>query len=267
MSLRRERGFALLIVLWSLVLVSLILSQLLSAGRSATALAETARDGAMGRAAADGAIAEAIFHLLGHGGAWATDGSPHALAIGASAVTVEVQDLATRINPNLASMALLAGLFQAAGLAAQQATALAEAVTAWRSPPASQAEAAARLADYRRAGLAFAPPGKPFADVSELGHVIGMTPALLAAVTPYLSLYQSGDPDLDIAPPMVRQALTIAGQAGAQSGQFEGNFPVVSIEAEARGPGRSLVRRRAIVSLPGDQARTPYRILAFTDGQ
>jgi len=264
---QRDGGFALLVVLWSLVLVSLILSQVMASGRSATALAQTARDTAMGQAAADGAISAAVFHLLGHEGGWSADGTAHVLAIGASAVTVEVRNLATRINPNLASTALLAGLFQAAGLAAQQSTTLAQAVTAWRSAPATRTEEAARIADYRRAGLPFAPPGRPFRDVSELGHVMGMTPALLAAITPSLSLYQSGDPDPDIAPPMVRQALKLAGQTGSQAGQFNGNFPVVAIEADARGPGRILVRREAVVSLPGDQAKTPYRILALTDAQ
>jgi len=264
---QRDRGFALLIVLWSLVLVSLILSQVLASGRSATALAQTGRDTAMGRAAADGAIAAAVFHLLNHDSGWSADGATQVLTIGASAVTVEVRNLAARINPNLASTALLAGLFQAAGLATQQSTTLARAVTTWRSAPATGTEAAGRVADYRRAGLAFAPPGRPFQDISELGDVMGMTPAVLVAITPALSLYQSGDPDPAIAPPMVREALKRAGQTGALSGQFDGNFPVVAIEADARGPGRSLVRREAVVSLPGDQAKTPYRILALTDAQ
>lgn len=267
MTRQRDRGFALLIVLWSLVLVSLILSQVLASGRSAMVLAMTGRDTAMGRAAADGAIAAAVFHLLNHDSGWSAGGSAQVLSVGASAVTVSVRNLATRINPNLASTALLAGLFQAAGLATQQSTTLAQAVTAWRSAAATSTEAAARIADYRRAGLAFAPSGKPFQDISELGHVMGMTPGLLAAITPVLSLYQSGDPDPVVAPPLVREALKRAGQAGAQSGQFDGNFPVFAIEAEARGPGRTLVRRVAVVSLPADQAKTPYRILALTDAQ
>lgn len=267
MKARREGGFALLIVLWSVALLSLILSELLSAGRGAALRASEARAAAAGRAAADGAIAEEIYHLLGHGGAWSADGLTHEVAIGASRVSVQARSLASAINPNLASTALLSGLFQSAGLAAQQATALAQAVTAWRSKPATQAEAEARLAAYRRAGLPFAPPGRPFADIGELGFVIGMTPQLLAAVTPFLSLYPSGDPDAAIAPPMVREALRRAGQAGAQSGQFDGNFPVVAITAVAHGPGPGLVRRSAVVSLPGDQAKIPYRILVLTDPQ
>jgi general secretion pathway protein K len=262
----RDRGFALLVVLWSLVLIALILSQLLASGRTATQLAINMRSAAMGRAAADGAIAEAVFHLLGHGGAWPADGAEHDLAIGVTLVTVRVRSLGGKVNPNLASTALLAGLFQAAGLASQQAKTLADAVIAWRSPPATQQETEARLAAYRQAGLPYGPPGAFFAAIGELRNVKGMTPRLLAILAPQLSLYQSGDPDPTLAAPLVRQALALSGQSGAQTGVYEGNFPNVIIYAEALGPGRVMVRRRAIVSLAGDQAKVPYQILSLTDG-
>jgi general secretion pathway protein K len=266
MSGRRDRGFALLIVLWSLVLIALILSQLLAAGRTATQLAINLRSAATGRAAADGAIAEAVFHLLSTRGAWTANGTEYDLAIGATLVTVRVRSLGGKVNPNLASTALLAGLFQAAGLASQQAEALAGAVIVWRSPATTQQDADARLTPYRLARLPYGPPGTPFSAIGELGKVMGMTPWLLATLAPQLSLYQSGDPDPALAAPLVRRALILSGQAGAQAGVYEGNFPVVMIEAEARGAGRTLVRRRAIVSLAGDQARIPYQILSLTDG-
>ncbi|MDR3535940.1 MAG: hypothetical protein P4L71_05530, partial [Acetobacteraceae bacterium] len=66
----REAGFALLLVLWSLVLLSLILTQLLSAGRSEAQLAGNLRNAAMAEAIADGAVREAVFHLLGGTPAW-----------------------------------------------------------------------------------------------------------------------------------------------------------------------------------------------------
>ena len=266
MRARGERGFALLVVLWSLFLIALVLTQLLASGRTSTQLAMNMRSAAIGRAAADGAIAEAVFHLLGNGGAWTADGIEHELPIGAELVTVRVTSLAGKINPNLASTALLAGLFQAAGLASQQAQTLAAAVIAWRSPAANQSETEARLAAYRRAGLAYGPPGRPFADIAELGSVMGMTPSLLSTLAPELSLDQSDDPDPAVAAPIIKHALSLSGQAGAQEGVYDGNFPVVSVLAEAHGLGRTMVRRRAIVSLPGDQARIPYLILSLIDG-
>lgn len=258
----RSRGFALLVVLWTLVLLTLILMQLLAAGRSDMKLAGNMRAAAISRAAADGAISDTIFHLLI--GDLRVDGPPRTLRIGGSIVLVRAQTLADKINPNIASTALLAGLFQAEGLAAQQAKAVAQAMIVWREPATDQAAAAHSLADYRRSGRAFAPPGRPFADLSELGAVMGMTPQLLARLQPHLSLQQSGDPNPALADPVVREALKLAGQTGAQSGTFNGSFPVVTITAVAHGPGRATALRRAVVSMAGLRARSPYRIIRLT---
>ena len=70
-----QRGFALLIVLWTLVLLSLILAQLLSAGRSEAQLATKLRDAAVAEAVADGAVQDTLFHLMAQGAqAWPPHG-------------------------------------------------------------------------------------------------------------------------------------------------------------------------------------------------
>ncbi|MGE4481410.1 hypothetical protein [Acidocella sp.] len=265
MTSRRDRGFALLVVLWSLVLITLLITTLLASGRTDTRLANNIRDAAMARAAADGAINETIFHLLGHDGGWAEDGPAHELAVGRSMVWVQVHGLAGKINPNLASTALLAGLFQAVGMAPQQAKGLARAVIAWRSKAATAQDREDLLNAYRRAGLPYGPPAKPFADLGEIANVMGMTPTLLARLRPHLNLYQSGDPNAALADPVVREALKLSGQTGARTGIYEGNATVVIVEAQARGPGHTLARRRAIVSLSGEQGVSAYKILSLTN--
>ena len=61
---RGERGFALLLVLWSLALLALLGAQLTGSARSQTRLAGNLRANAMVQAAADGAAQEAILRLL-----------------------------------------------------------------------------------------------------------------------------------------------------------------------------------------------------------
>ncbi len=266
-SQARDRGFALLIVLWSLVLVTLLTTQILSNGRTAMHLATNLRDVAMARASADGAINEAIYHLVSTGpDAWQPDGTAHVLNVGGMAVTVRVDSFAGKINPNLASTALLAGLFQAAGAGPNQAQTMANAIIEWRSPAPSQQETQARIAAYRHAGMPFGPPGRGFDDLGELADVLSMQPALLAAAMPYMSLYQSADPDPSRADPIVRHALAISGQAGSSSAAFDGSFPVDVIEAEARGKAGLAVRRNAVVSISGADAAAPYEFLALTGG-
>lgn len=260
----RDRGFALLIVLWSLVLITLLTTQLLSAGRTALHLAANLRTAAMAQTSADGAINEAVFHLISTGpDAWQADGSTHVLNVGAMIVTVQVNSLASKINPNLASTSLLAGLFQASGASPTQAHVLANAVIAWRSPAASAPEAQARITAYRNARLPYAPPAHGFDDLSELADVIGMRPDILAAALPHMSLYQSTDPDPSLADPIVRRALSLSGQAGSSRNAYDGSVPVDDIEAVVAGSG---MRRSAIVSIAGADAATPYEFLSLTGG-
>lgn len=261
---RRERGFALLIVLWSLVIIALLFTQIVASGRTAVRLAGNLRQAAVAQACADGALNETLLHVISTGPEhWAADGSVHLLACGGLAVTVRSENLASRINPNLASTALLAGLFQAVGASAMQAGQLAGAIIAWRSPAVSAQAAQQLAAQYRQAGLRFAPPARPFADVSELGDVLGMPPALLAAARPYLSLYASGDPDPSLSAPVVRRALSLAGQTGSSADAYNGAATVVVITAQTGGTG---VRRQAIVSIAGAGTAVPFRMLALTGG-
>jgi general secretion pathway protein K len=265
--LPRERGFALLIVLWSMVLLSLMSAQILASGRSAVALAGNLRDAAQARAAADGAIYTAIYHLAVQGsGQWAADGSQHILTGGGMALSVRVTSLGGKINPNLASTALLAGLFQAAGAQAAQANALANAIIGWRTAPVSTSAGKAIQAEYKQAGLEFGPPGHGFADLSEIAAVIGMNPKLLANALPHMSIYQTGDPDPKLADPVVRRALALSGQAGLDTSVYTGTSPVYLISAEAGMTGKLDVRRQAVVSISGVGGPAPYQILSLTDG-
>lgn len=262
---RNENGFALLIVLWSMVLIGFLTTQILASGRTALLLARNACAAAAARADADGAISETLFHVLSYGpGQWPANGTLHLLREGNVTISARVQSLAGKINPNLASTGLLAGLFQADGAAPGQARQLADAIIAWRSPAVSRQQTQAALAAYQRAGLPYGPPGHGFADLHELAGVIGMPHALLAAALPDLSLYQPGDPDPTLADPQVRRALALAGQAGSNSREYEGTFPVVSIEAEVAGPGHLILSRTAIVSIPGADGPEPFRFLSIT---
>jgi general secretion pathway protein K len=262
----RERGFALLMVLWSMVLLSLMSAQILASGRGAVALAGNLREAAEAQAAADGAIYTAIYHLSSSGSSqWVPDGSQHALNVGGMAASVAVTSLGGKINPNLASTALLTGLFQAVGAAPQQAAALANAVIAWRAAPVSAAAGQLLQAQYKQAGLAFGPPAHGFADLGEMTALIGMPPQLLAAALPHMSIYQTGDPDPRLADPVVRRALALSGQHGLDTSGYTGTSPVFLISAEAGLTGKLDVRRQAIVSVSNQGGPSPYQLLSLTD--
>src|SRR6201999_1044544 len=90
MKRRLEDGFALVIVLWTLVLLTLLVSGLTASGRGEVKLAENLRDAAVAEAATDGATQEAIFRLVA--GQWAPTAVPHDMRFGGAVVTVRIQD-------------------------------------------------------------------------------------------------------------------------------------------------------------------------------
>ena len=257
-----ENGFALLIVLFALVLLALLVGAVVAIGRGQAQLAGNLRASAIAEAAADGAVQHAIFHLLDvSGGHWAADGSVHRVQLGGAMVDLRIESETGKVNPNTAPPSLLQALLQAVGVDGSRATAIAAAIVDWRSeePQGSGARAAA----YRAAGRDYGPPGEPLQSLDELGRVLGMTPTVLERLHPHLSLDLDQTPDPATADPVVAQALAVA---SGQSPQSEANADasVVRITATAFGPGHARFARGAVVQLDPTQPDQPFRVMDWT---
>src|ERR1700724_1989287 len=124
---RRDDGFALIIVLWTLVLIAFIVAHVTANGRTEIPIAGNMAAEATAEAADDGAIVAAIFNLLDPNPdqRWPLDGSPHELTVGGSRVVVQLRDEAERINPNSAAPQLLEALLRLTGSDAESARPLA----------------------------------------------------------------------------------------------------------------------------------------------
>ena len=179
---RRSGGFALLVVLWTLVLIAFIVAHLTASGRTEMRIAGNLVADAVTEAADDGAITAAVFNQLDPNPdqRWPLNGETHELTIGNSRVMVQLEDEAGRINPSAASPALLEALLRVTGSDPESARRLAAAIGGWvGSEPASQpSQKNALLAEYQAAGLDYGPPGEPLETLDELGRVLGMTPAV-----------------------------------------------------------------------------------------
>ena len=270
---RRSGGFALLIVLWTLVLIAFIVARMTASGRTEIRIAENLRADAAAKAADDGAIYSAIFNQLDPNpdGRWPLNGPPRELTIGSSRVMVQLEDEAGRINPSTASPALLEALLRTTGSDAESARRLAVAIGDWVGAAAVAPGARpqnAVSADYRAAGLDYGPPGEPFETLDELGRVLGMTPAVLAAIRPHLTLFGPAQPNAQTADPVVAAALA-ATQQGPQA-LVPGNQPppdmlLVRITATAFGPSNARVSKSAIVRV-GTMLLGGYVVLAWGAG-
>jgi general secretion pathway protein K len=209
----RQRGFALLVVLWTLALLALLGTHLLAAGRQDTQLARNLLDGAVLEAAANGAAQQAVFGVLdGYSRHWDPDYSVHTVQLGRAIVAVRVEDETDKVNPNIASPRLLQALLLQVGANPDTAAAVAASIVEWRQAGGAAARPSPAVARYAAAGRDYAPSGAPFGSPDELGGVLGMTADLLARLRPHLTVFTDGDPTLATQDPIVAPALAAAGQ-------------------------------------------------------
>jgi len=263
-----ERGFALLIVLWTLVLASLIGTQVTAAGRGEVQLAANLRAAAVLEAAADGVVHEAIFRMLDRSEAgWRADGRRRVVAlpngVPAGAASVLLEDQAGKLNPNTASQELLAALLRLLGADARRADGVAAAIADWRFPSAAARPLGGKAREYRAAGLGYGPPEAPFRSLGEVGAVLGMTPALLARLAPHFSLFQDGDVDPGLAGPLILQALRSSLGAQEFAASTQTGVRVVAVTASVARPDGANFTRRAVVRVGAGTAGRPYQILAW----
>ncbi len=253
---RRQRGFALLIVLWALVLLSLLVTHMTSAGRAETRIAANLAGNAEAEAAAEGAVYETVFRLLDFspGKHWEIDGKERKLQLDRGTAVIRIESEAGKVNPSTASPELLAALMSSAGVDTTLSAKLGSAIADWREAGDNPRPNGAKLPQYQAAGLDHGPPGEAFESLDELGRVLGMTPEILARLRPHLSLYQLGDPDPKQADPVVRAALQRlpSGIQPAAAGDQSNGQLTVTITVDARMTGGARFTRRAVIRLgPG----------------
>ena len=253
-----QRGFALLIVLWSVVLLALLATGITAAGRSDVQLATNIRRAAAAQQAADAGIAMAVFHVSdAPAQAWLADGSTRRVPFGAYTLTVRIADEARKINPNFVPPDLLAALLTGVGADPRRAAELGQAISDWHVPGSRDV----MVARYRAAGMAAAPTGTLFRSIDELGLVIGMTPDLLAGLRPHLSVYAQGPLNFEQADPVIREAVQRLG--GLPPPQPTGRPSVIDVTSDARSRDGSRFVRHAVVALGKDDAGRLFRTLLW----
>lgn len=255
---RAESGFALVIVLWTVAILALLVAGVVGNAHREARLADTLKQVAAGRAAADGAIAAEVMAILRSGAAPARIHD-----VGGIRVLVTAHNLSGRMNPNIVSDRMLANLLVLLGVPPMRAVALATAIADWRSPGHVAGPHGAKAAEYKAAGLPYGPADRPFETLNQLGYVLGMTPRVLALLKPHLTLWTSSDPDPAFADGIVLEALRAIGPlpAAGQTGEAQ----VIELVAQAVLPGGETVRRRAVIRFGFSPDGRAWRILEWAD--
>jgi len=253
---RDQSGLVLMLVLWTIALLALLGTQLVSAGRTELRLVFAMRDAALVRTAADGAVHEAIWRLA-DGGAphWPADRVPRLTRIGGVPVSVTIENLSGRLNPNTAPGDLIGAVLTHLGMEPSRALAQGAAVFDWHMPGQLPSPGGAKLPAYRAAGLTYGPPGQPFENDAEIGAVLGMTPDIAAALRPFLSVYNEGAIEPRFAAPILRLALE---ETGTNQTAGQNSSETVEIVAVATGAHDASYSRRAVARFRSGE---PFQIL------
>jgi len=208
-----------------------------------------------------------------------------AFRMGRVKVAADFCSEAARIDLNMASKELLAGLFAALGAHPDDAAQYADRIIGWRTAPSSGSQDKEESL-YRAAGLDYGPRGGPFAHGNELALVLGLPPGMVERAMRYVTVY-SGRAEinvLDAAPEVIAalpgmsperlnavlggRASMTAGSTSTLLGPAQGNVTTEGSKATRVtvrldfDNGRRIVSEAVILVGRGDE---PFRVLSWQD--
>jgi general secretion pathway protein K len=200
---RRQRGVALLVVMWACTLLAILLGGYAVLAHTEGLQSSFQFQQTRAHYAAEAGVMRAIYALQAPNIAdrWTADGRIYPFAYDDAKVGVSVISESGKVDLNAATPDVLANLFRAAGVDPVRAATLAQAVIDWRSFAVSQQQAAQRTAAYTAAGRDYGPRNGPFVSVEELQMVLGMDPGLYETIAPDVTIWSGrSSPDATTAP-------------------------------------------------------------------
>ena len=167
-------GSALLLVLWSLLLLSMSVFGVVEIVQASISHASHLEAQARARALAMSGLAVAL-----HPEMKKTDSLLKQQPAGGGKWDVSMRGEAGRLNLNFVlghgHREILTRLFTGWGVKDADAAVATDCLYDWVSPSVKPSPHGAKIADYKRAGLTHLPTGKPFTSLAEAAEVMGMT--------------------------------------------------------------------------------------------
>ncbi len=240
------RGSALVAVIFTLLVVAAITGSLITQTRTDLVLSQTLQLGVENELLAEAGISIAILNLSdpNNKDPFIADGRAYDVSVEGKHLSVQVQSEAGKINLNQSPNPLLKRLLRACG-GEGQGELLGNAI-----------ESHGAIKDG---------PAKTFLTVDELRRLPGASAELIAAIEPYVSVYNfRAEPDFGLAPERLKALMTEgAGRPPSETqahpaatlSNRSGIFTIMASILDS-GAGASI---RAIVYLTGDK-REPYYV-------
>lgn len=213
---RRRSGFALVVVIWGLGVITLLVVSFMSTARGRLQTAVNIAGATQANLVAEGVVNAATLSLLAERGNLqgraATpgqkpvhDGTPQLCGMDGAVVSVSIEDESGKVDLNSATQQLLSTLFASFG--APNADGIARAIIQFRTVPTTNI--AQKAPEYEASGRPFGPKRAPFQTVLELDQVIGIESAVFQSVRPFVTVHsRTTGIDAESAAPALFAALS-----------------------------------------------------------
>ncbi len=291
-SLKRQRGVALILILWLSALLAIVVGTYSTMVRTETIQAKHLFDTTRAWYAAEAGLHRAVFELRNPDVElrWFADGRNYQVPFDEATLDISIVDESGKIDINVANEDTLIALFTSVGIEDEQKILeLVDAILDWRDTDDLVRIYGAEDDEYESADYPYGAKDNPFDSVTEIQQVIGMDYELYQKIEPAITVFSSrARPDPAFAPSEVlatfegmtpemidefilqREQIEEFGvplpilpdgtQAVARAGSY-----TYSIRSRATLPGGAWAELEATIRPGGAIRGRPFRIIRWKD--
>lgn len=186
----KQRGFALMLVIWVLVLLGVLASSFTRRIHVETETASWLADEVRLQAAAQAGVSRAVLALSTNDPKlrWQTDGRWYTFNWQGTVLKLRLRNESAKIDLNYAPRSVIAGLLQQQ-FSNKPINELADALIDWRDRDNTPRDQGAEAREYLNAGLRYVPANGPLSSIAELSQVMGFQGDAVEQLRPYITVY------------------------------------------------------------------------------
>jgi general secretion pathway protein K len=184
-------GFALVLVLWIISLLTIMAGSFALTMRRESTVVSIAKDNAAALAMAEAGVAVGQLMLLNPDQIkrWRADGNIYQVNFGDAKVRISLLAESGKFDINKVNPQQLEALLSNTGLDEDRRKKLIGAILDWRDPDDLLSLDGAEKKEYRDAGLKYGPRNKPFKTIEELQMVLGVDEQTYTLLEPMITVY------------------------------------------------------------------------------
>ena len=197
-SFSRQRGLALVIVIWILTLLTLMAGSFAKSMRRESSISYAMTSSAKAQALAETGVTLAQFNLAQTDPEqrWQADGSIYEIIGQESQMRIRIFAETGKVDINTSSEQQLEAVLGSVIHDDWQRLEVLNAILDWRDADDDTRTHGAEKRQYKRAGLSYGPSNAAFQSLEELQQVLGMNEALFTAIQGFITVY-SGQTEID----------------------------------------------------------------------